>query len=114
MHTLLKSAFDWASRSRRKLATGSVGCLAIVMAWHVIFGANGLVVYQQKRHEYHQLQQQIQSLQQQTQDLGQQIKALRTDPQSIEKEAREHLRYARPGELVYTLPGKPAVAPVRK
>jgi cell division protein FtsB len=84
------------------------------VAWHVIFGANGLMVYQQKLQEYRQLQQQIQSVQQQNQYLEQQIKALKSDPQSIEKEAREHLRYARPGEVVYTLPTKPATVPAGK
>ena len=114
MYTFLKSAFNRLYHSRRKLATGAVGCLAFLMAWHVIFGANGLMIYQQKRHEYHQLQQQIQSLEQQNHNMEQQIKALKTDPQTIEKEAREHLRYARPGEVVYTLPNKPAAAPARK
>lgn len=78
------------------------------MAYHVVFGANGLVVYGHKRQEHQQLEQSIQSLQQQNQALEQQIKALKTDPQAIEKEAREHLRYARPGEVVYTVPAKPA------
>lgn len=72
------------------------------------------MVYQQKRQEYRQLQQQIQSVQQQNQYLEQQIKALKSDPQTIEKEARERLRYARPGEVVYTLPGKSPSVPASK
>ncbi len=43
-------------------------------------------------------------LQQQNGAMEQQIKAFRTDPKTIEREARERLRYARPGEVVYTLP----------
>jgi len=34
--------------------------------------------------------------------MEQEIKALKNDPKTIEKEARERLRYARPGEVVYT------------
>jgi cell division protein FtsB len=100
----------WVYSSRRKLATFGVGLLAAVLGYHVIFGANGLMVYEQKRKEYRQLQEQNRSLQQQNQDLEQQIKALKTDPQAIEKEAREHLHYARPGEVVYTTPTKPVAA----
>lgn len=99
-----QTASVWIHGSRRKLATLGVGLLACVLAYHVVFGANGLLVYSQKRNQYRQLQEQNRALQQQNQDLEQQIKALRTDPQAIEKEAREHLHYARPGEVVYTTP----------
>ena len=34
----------------------------------------------------------------------QQIQALKTDQKAIEKEAREQLRYVRPGEYVYVPP----------
>ena len=111
---IFQSVKEWIYKSRRRLATCGVGVLACFMAWHVVFGANGLMVYQQKRREYRQLQQQIQSVQQQNQSLEQQIKALKNDPQTIEKEARERLRYARPGEVVYTLPNKPATVPASK
>ena len=107
LDNLLQHGLLWLQRSRRKLATCGVGLVACVLAWHVVFGANGLFVYQQKRREYSQLQQQIQSLQQQNQQLDKQIKALKTDPQAIEKEAREQLRYVRENERVFTLPAKP-------
>jgi cell division protein FtsB len=35
----------------RKIATGAAAVLALAMAYHVIFGQNGLTVYQQKRQE---------------------------------------------------------------
>ncbi len=35
---------------------------------------------------------------------GQQIQALKSDQSAIEKEAREQLHYARPGEYVYVNP----------
>ena len=111
LDNLLQHGLLWLQRSRRKLATCGVGIVACVLAWHVVFGANGLFVYQQKRREYTQLQQQIQSLQQQNQQLDKQIKALKTDPQAIEKEARTQLRYVRENERVFTLPAKPVGAP---
>jgi cell division protein FtsB len=90
--------------ARRRVATLGVGLLLLVVGYHVVFGANGLFVYQQKRSESRALQQQIQTLEKQNVAVEQQIKALRSDPQAIEKEARENLHYARPGEVIYTLP----------
>jgi cell division protein FtsB len=100
----------WLYRSRRKLATVGVGLLAAALAYHVVFGANGLLVYEQKRKEYRQLQEQNRLLEQQNQELEQQNKALKSDPQAIEKEAREHLHYTKPGEVVYTVPANPQPA----
>jgi cell division protein FtsB len=99
-------------RSRRKLASAGVGLLACLLAYHVVFGANGMMAWEQKRAEYRQLQQQIDDLQKQNRQLEQHIKALKSDPEAIEKEAREQLRYARPGEVIYVVPPqKPAVKP---
>jgi len=77
-----------------------------------MFGANGMVSYRQKRAEYDALQKQIQQAQQENDRYTQQIQALKTDEKAIEKEAREQLGYAKPGEFVYveTSP-KPAVPP---
>lgn len=90
--------------ARHKPATLGIGLLICVLGYHVIFGANGLFVYQQKRNESRALEAQIQLMQQQNAALEKQVKALKTDPQAIEKEARERLRYTRPGEVIYTLP----------
>lgn len=101
---------------RRKAAIVLVGLLSLVMAYHVLFGHDGVIAYQQKRRESRQLQQQIEQLRQENQGLQNQIKALKEDPEAIEKEARERLRYARPGEVIYTLPAAkraPSSAPVK-
>lgn len=108
LQDIFQNGITWLYNSRRKLATFGVGLLAAVLGYHVVFGANGLMVFQQKRKEFRQMQEQNRALQQQNQDLEQQIKSLKNDPQAIEKEARERLHYARPGEVVYSLPSKPA------
>ena len=98
--------------ARHKFAIVVVGLLSLLMAYHVLFGENGVIAYQHKRRESRDLQQQIEQLKQQNGALEKQIKGLKDDPQAIEKEARERLRYARPGEVIYTLPAaKPAVTP---
>jgi cell division protein FtsB len=91
---------------RTKLATAAVAALAIVLAIHVIFGANGMMVYQGKKAEYRSLQKDVDQLQKENQELLDQIKALKTDPSAIEREAREQLHYARPGEVIYLTPGQ--------
>lgn len=94
--------FSW----RRKIATCGVVAVAVLLAFHVVFGANGMSIYQKKRAESKILDQEINSLQQEQQRLNQRIKALKSDPGTIEREAREQLKYARPGEVVYSLPAE--------
>ncbi len=110
---IVKSGRELLYGFRRRLATIGIGILLCVVGYHAVFGANGLLVYQQKRKESQELDHQIKALQQQNNGLELENKALKNDPQTIEKEARERLRYARPGEYVYTLPTAP-VAPTRE
>lgn len=95
---------------RRRLATAAVAGFTVWLFVHVMFGANGMVVYRQKRAEYLGLQKEISGLQQENDRYTDQIKSLQTDPKTIEKEAREQLHYARPGEVVYVSPPPPAPA----
>jgi cell division protein FtsB len=92
---------------RRKLATGLLGVLAIWLFIHVVFGANGMMVYEGKKSDYRHLQKEISDLQAENERFAERIKNLKNDPQTIEKEAREQLRYARPGEVVYVAPSPP-------
>jgi cell division protein FtsB len=95
---------------RRRIATIAVTVLAASLFVHVMFGANGMVVYKQKRDEYEALRKQIVMEQQENDRYTQQIQGLKSDQKAIEKEAREQLGYAKPGEYVYVppTPAKPA------
>ncbi|HEY6308356.1 MAG TPA: septum formation initiator family protein [Candidatus Angelobacter sp.] len=104
MNKVLENAALWLHRTRRKLATAAIGALLCLIGYGAIFGANGFLVFHQKRVESQRLDREIQSLQQENARSEQEIKALKSDPQAIEKEAREHLHYAREGEKVYKLP----------
>jgi cell division protein FtsB len=110
LHNSIRNAQEWLRDSRRRLATWGVGVLACVVAYHVLFGANGLVVYGQKRSESKQVQEQLENLKRQNEQITQRIRALKSDPKAIEREAREKLKYVRPGEMVYTLPVQPEPA----
>ena len=92
--------------ARRKAATIAVLSLAALVAYHAVFGANGMVIYQNKRVELKAVSVDVERLQRENEQLGGQIKALKSDPKTIEKEAREQWHYARPGEVIYLLPGQ--------
>ena len=97
---------------RWRLSTSAVVLLAVWMGSHVYSGANGWIAYQQKKLEYQNLQQQVEQLRQENEALDRHVKALKTDPHTIEKEAREQLHYVRPGEIIYVTPeAKPAPPP---
>jgi cell division protein FtsB len=89
---------------RRRLATAGVAMLAAWLFLHVMFGANGMVIYRSKLAERQKLQADIDKLQKENDLYMQQIRSLQSDPKAIEKEAREQLHYARPGEVVYVAP----------
>jgi cell division protein FtsB len=93
---------------RRRLATVAVAVLAIWLFVHVTFGANGMVVYRAKKAEYERVQKDIQALQKENQQYSSEVDQLKSDPKRIEKEAREQFHYARPGEVIYVAPDKPA------
>jgi cell division protein FtsB len=93
----------------RKVATGAAALLALSMGYHVIFGQNGLTVYQQKRQDAESLDRQLHSLQRENELLKGHVERLQNDPNAIEHQAREELHYTRPGEVIYTLPASPAL-----
>jgi cell division protein FtsB len=96
---------------RRRIATIAVMALAASLFVHVMFGANEMVVYKQKRDEYEALRLQMAQVQQENDRYTQQIQGLKSDQKAVEKEAREQLGYAKPGEYVYVppAPAKPSL-----
>ncbi|MGC9199265.1 MAG: FtsB family cell division protein [Acidobacteriaceae bacterium] len=100
----MEAAKDRAYRWRHRAATAGAGTLAVVVAYGVIFGHNGITAYVQKREEAKVLEQQMQQLQQENERLHEHIDHLQNDPDAIEHAAREELHYTRSGEVIYTLP----------
>jgi cell division protein FtsB len=99
---------------RRRIATVTVAALAGLLFVHVMLGANGMMVYKQKRMEYQSLQKRIAQQQKENDLYTEQIQGLKTDEKFIEKEAREQLHYARPGEYVYVPPPPQEPIPVNR
>ena len=96
---------------RRLLGSAVLAMLAVGLFAHAMLGNNGWLSYRQKRAEYRKLQLQLQQMDAENRRLDEEIKGLKSDPKAIEKEAREQLRYAKPGEVIYLLPEQPGQHP---
>jgi cell division protein FtsB len=106
--TLLQQFGERLVQWRRLLASAVLVALAVAMFAHAMVGDNGWIKYRQKKAEYQKLQQDLQKMESENQRLDSEIKGLKSDPKAIEKEAREQLRYAKPGEVIYLLPEQAA------
>jgi len=96
-----------AYASRRKMATAGAAVLALGLGYHVVFGRNGLISYEQKRLDSKTLDGELRSLERENEQLKGHVERLENDPDAIEHQAREELHYTRPGEVIYTLPAEP-------
>ncbi len=90
------------------MATAGAAVLALGLGYHVVFGRNGLISYEQKRMDSKTLDGELRSLERENEQLKGHVERLENDPDAIEHQAREELHYTRPGEVIYTLPGEPA------
>jgi len=102
---------EWAQRAWRPAGSVVAIALALMFGWGVVNGKHGLSAWEAQRTHDQQLRQQIQDLQQENARLKDHIQHLKSDPDAIEHEAREQLHYARPGEVIYTLPAPPQNPP---
>ena len=93
---------------RRKIATGAAAALAATVGFHVVLGQNGILAFQAKRRDATDLALQVQQMQRENEKLRGHVDRLSRDPDAIEHEAREELHYARPGEVIFTLPVAPS------
>ncbi len=71
------------------------------------FGAGGMVGVYRARADVQELQQEIVAAEHANQTLRERIQALRSEPMTIEREARERLGLVKPGEKVYLLSPPP-------
>ena len=99
-----RPAWSWFADGWRRLGTLAAVGLTLGLFLHAMFGANGMVVYRQKRIETQAMQAEVEQLQKENGECVARIKALKTDPKAIEKEAREQLHYTKRGEVVFVAP----------
>ena len=99
-----RPVWSWLAREWRRLGTTAAVVLIVGLLLHAMFGANGMVIYRQKRAEMRSLESEVEHLQKENGQSVEKIQSLKSDPAAIEKEAREQLHYTRPGEIIYVSP----------
>jgi cell division protein FtsB len=106
-----RPVWSWFGAEWRRLGTAAAVLVTLGLLLHALLGANGMVVYRQKHAELKSLQRDVDRLQKENEAYAERIRALNSDPEAIEKEAREQLHYTKPGEFVYVAPDPPQKAP---
>ncbi len=97
----------WDTATLRRYVTYTLVAVCVVLIVHEILGAHGFMALRQERKEIESLRQQIRQLEAENAQLDKRIKELQSNPQAIERMAREGMGWARPGELIITgVPGK--------
>ena len=81
-----------------------LGLALLVLGIHDVFGAHGYLAMRRTQKQVEQLRGEIERLNQENQALAEHVNALKTDPKTIEKIAREEMGLARPGEMIFKLP----------
>jgi cell division protein FtsB len=85
---------------RRRIATVFAVVVAVLLGYHALFGANGVVAYRAKRSEDRVLAQQLEKIKVENSRLKAHVEHLKTDPDAIEYEAHMRLRYTRPDQVI--------------
>jgi len=85
------------------------GGLALLLLQDV-FGTHGLIAMRRAQQEAARVQKQIDQINEENRQLQDRVKALKTDPQTIERIAREEMGLARPGEYIFKIPPRPGDA----
>ena len=102
-----------ALAQKRRAATVAAGVLAVAVGYHVVFGHNGITAYRQKQQDFRSLDQQLKALTKENEALKGHVDRLQEDPDAIVHQAREELHYARPGEVIVTLPPDKPAGPIK-
>ena len=71
------------------------------------FGTHGVLAMRRSKKETQEIQKDIKRLDEENLELQNRVKALKTDPAAIEKPAREIMKLARPGEVIFETRPKP-------
>ena len=101
---LSQRVIHWLQQGWRPAGTVFAVALALAFAWSVINGRHGLSTWYGQHSQEKQLKNEIQQLEDENARIRQHVDRLKNDPDAIEHEAREKLHYARPGEVIYSLP----------
>lgn len=78
-------------------------CIAALVV-HDVFGTHGYLALRRTKQEIEKVQKDIARLNKENAELAEEVQELRTDPNKIEKIARDGLGLAKPGEVIIKIP----------
>lgn len=93
------------SRRRRTIAILYVGALALLATLSALDPA-GIRKHLRLHDEVRRMTDENRRLAEENARLAREVRGLRSDPATLERAAREELRFVRPGEIVYRLDGE--------
>jgi cell division protein FtsB len=99
MKAKLKKPGFWQQYGR-----GLLGLFVLALLVHDVFGAHGFLAMRRTRAEIEKVQREIERLNKENIQLAEEVKALKSDPRTIEKIAREDLGLAKDGEVIIKIP----------
>jgi cell division protein FtsB len=72
-----------------------------------VFGTHGVLAMRRAQQEAISVQREIDHIDEENRELQKNIQSLRSDPEAIERIAREEMGLARPGEFIFKTPARP-------
>jgi cell division protein FtsL len=90
----------------RRNATVFLVAALVLLLIQDVFGTHGVLAMRRAQKEAAAVKQEIDRINTENQQLQDNVKSLKSDPQAIEKIAREENGLARPGEIVFKLQPK--------
>jgi cell division protein FtsB len=95
---------------RRNLSILLVAGLILLVVQDV-FGTHGVLAMRRAQKEAAKVKREIEQIDTENRHLQDNVKSLKSDPQAIERIAREEMGLARPGEYIFKIPSQAAEAP---
>jgi cell division protein FtsL len=71
-----------------------------------VFGTHGVLAMRRAQREAASVQQEIDQINEENRQLQKNVQSLKTDPEAIERIAREEMGLARPGEYIFKIPAR--------
>jgi cell division protein FtsB len=94
---------------KKKILLIGFACLLVIMVVTALFGKKGVMELRRSRRVLTQQAETLRALEEEKARLEAEILRLEQDPRAVEKQAREKLGLAAPGEKVVVAPGPPPV-----
>jgi cell division protein FtsB len=104
------SFFEQLREFVRRNANWFLAAALAVLLLQDVFGTHGVLAMRRAQKEAATVKKEIDLINEENRQLQGRVKALKTDPQAIERIAREEMGLARPGEYIFKTAPKPADA----